>query len=96
MAFVTSYERKTPGGVRCRVLSCYHGAKPDSDEPMESHAVWYSQTPDGHLPHVDDLWRMHCWGRRGKQLPICPAHRIASDADWLKENHDRPKVLRLR
>lgn len=85
MAFVTSYERKTPGGVRTRVLCCYDGARPGSDDPPLSHTVHFSQTPGGYLPHVDELWAEHGWGKRGKQTPVCPAHRIATDTDWPKE-----------
>ncbi len=85
MAFVTSYEQKTPRGVRIRVLCCYDGAHHNSDDPPLRHTVHYSQTPGGYLPNVVELWQEHGWGRRGKQTPVCPGHRIASDTDWPKE-----------
>lgn len=95
MAFVTSYEKKTPGGIRIRVLCCYHDANEVSDDPKLNHTVHYA--PDGpggsgRLPHVGELWTRYGWGRRGKQLPVCPSHRKPDDADWPEESeYTQPK-----
>jgi hypothetical protein len=85
MAFVTSYERSAPGGIRVRVLCCYHLANPASDDPNQNHTVHYAARREEKLPGVDELWAKHGWGRRGKQLPVCPRHRLESDADWIEQ-----------
>ena len=87
MALVTSYEQSTPGGLRIRVLCCYHGAKPDADEPTANHTVHFCQTPGGYLPRVEELWEEHGWGKRGKIIPICPGHRTDADVDWFPEKY---------
>lgn len=85
MAFVTSVIHTTPDGRRIRVLHCYaHVA--ETDDASCSHTVQYGYPKGERALHVSEIWEKHGWGRRGKQLPICPAHRIATDADWPKEN----------
>jgi len=82
MAFVTSYERRTPGGLRTRVLCCYDGRQARPDDPVLSHTVHFCQDPSGRLAHVEELWKEQGWGKRGKDLPICPGHRQPTDTDW--------------
>lgn len=81
MAFVTSYEHRTPAGARVRVACCYNWAKA-GDEPQISHTVHYASGVGLSPPHVTEIWAKHGWGKRGRDLPICPAHRREGDVDW--------------
>lgn len=85
MAFPTSFVVHGASGSRRRVLVCYHGSDPRSDEPQRGHEVPYTFLAGDKFLHVGVLWQKHGWGRRGKQLPVCPRHRVSNDSDWAEE-----------
>ncbi len=85
MAILTSLLSFGASGQQRRILVCYHGSDPRSDDPKLHHDVPYTFFAGERAPHVSDLWKKHGWGRRGKQMPVCPRHRVANDGDWSDE-----------